>query len=94
MELPFTTKDHGYTVVNLVLVNSKSFILGMLQMVPLLNISLSGIAFSLHGRPDYSNSTVSFSLVARSYNDKYESWEPIVEPMDGFLRYSSYDASN
>ncbi|XVF52445.1 hypothetical protein PTKIN_Ptkin05aG0018700 [Pterospermum kingtungense] len=59
-------------------------------MVPLFNISLSGIAFSLHGRSDYSNSTVSFSLAARSYNDKYESWEPIVEPMDGFLRYQ-YD---
>ncbi|XWS49634.1 hypothetical protein CRYUN_Cryun12cG0020000 [Craigia yunnanensis] len=59
-------------------------------MVPLFNISLSGIAFSLHGRTDYSNSTVSFSLAARSYNDKYESWEPIVEPLDGFLRYQ-YD---
>ncbi|XWS38677.1 hypothetical protein CRYUN_Cryun19dG0151500 [Craigia yunnanensis] len=59
-------------------------------MVPLFNISLSGITFSLHGRPDYSNSTVSFSLAARSYNDKYETWEPIVEPMDGFLRYQ-YD---
>ncbi|KAK8691037.1 hypothetical protein V6N13_074558 [Hibiscus sabdariffa] len=55
-------------------------------MVPLVNISLSGIAFSLHGRCDYSNSTASFSLAARSYNDKYESWEPIVEPVDGFLR--------
>ncbi|TYI15495.1 hypothetical protein ES332_A08G190100v1 [Gossypium tomentosum] len=62
-------------------------------MVPLFNISLSGIAFSLRGRPDYSNSNVSFSLAARSYNDKYESWEPIVEPMDGFLRYQ-YDPSS
>ncbi|XVE65214.1 hypothetical protein DITRI_Ditri07aG0162900 [Diplodiscus trichospermus] len=59
-------------------------------MVPLFNISFSGIAFSLRGRADFSNSTVSFSLAARSYNDKYESWEPIVEPMDGFLRYQ-YD---
>lgn len=55
-------------------------------MVPLFNISLSGIGFSLHGRTDYLNSTVSFSLAARSYNDKYESWEPLVEPVDGFLR--------
>lgn len=55
-------------------------------MVPLFNVSLSGIGFSLHGRADYLNSTVSFSLVARSYNDKYESWEPLVEPIDGFLR--------
>ncbi|XP_022737877.1 uncharacterized protein LOC111290709 isoform X2 [Durio zibethinus] len=59
-------------------------------MVPLFNISMSGIAFSLHGKRDYSNSTVSFSLAVRSYNDKFESWEPIVEPMDGFLRYQ-YD---
>ncbi|XP_028077973.1 LOW QUALITY PROTEIN: uncharacterized protein LOC114279888 [Camellia sinensis] len=59
-------------------------------MVPLFNISLSGIGFSLHGRPEYLNSTVSFSLAARSYNDKYEAWEPLVEPVDGFLRYQ-YD---
>ncbi|XP_068305501.1 uncharacterized protein [Pyrus communis] len=59
-------------------------------MVPLFNVSLNGIGFSLHGRTDYLNSTVSFSLAARSYNDKYEVWEPLVEPVDGFLRYQ-YD---
>lgn len=59
-------------------------------MVPLFNISLSGIGFELRGRTDYQNSTVSFSLAARSYNDKHESWEPLVEPVDGFLRYQ-YD---
>ncbi|XP_062073801.1 uncharacterized protein LOC133778015 isoform X2 [Humulus lupulus] len=61
-------------------------------MVPLFNASLSGIGFSLHGKKDYLNSTVNFSLAARSYNDKYESWEPLVEPVDGFLRYQ-YDLS-
>ncbi|XP_050141691.1 uncharacterized protein LOC126617690 [Malus sylvestris] len=61
-------------------------------MVPLFNVSLSGIGFSLHGRTDYLNSTVSFSLAARSYNDKYEVWEPLIEPVDGFLRYQ-YDPS-
>ncbi|KAM7253783.1 hypothetical protein ACFE04_031465 [Oxalis oulophora] len=55
-------------------------------MVPLFNIALSGIVFSVRGRTDYLNSTVNFSLVARSYNDKYESWEPLVEPVDGVLR--------
>ncbi|XP_020979196.1 uncharacterized protein LOC107640015 [Arachis ipaensis] len=59
-------------------------------MVPLFNISLSGITFSLHGRTEYLNCTVSFSLASRSYNDKYEAWEPLVEPVDGFLRYQ-YD---
>ncbi|XP_008465914.2 uncharacterized protein LOC103503494 isoform X1 [Cucumis melo] len=56
-------------------------------MVPLFNISLSGLGFSLHGRKGYLNSVVNFFLAARSYNDKYESWEPLVEPVDGFLRY-------
>ncbi|KAL3817950.1 hypothetical protein ACJIZ3_003855 [Penstemon smallii] len=56
-------------------------------MVPLCNISLSGVGFSLHGRPDCLNSNVIFSLAARSYNDKYESWEPLIEPVDGSLRY-------
>ncbi|GKU95669.1 hypothetical protein SLEP1_g9000 [Rubroshorea leprosula] len=61
-------------------------------MVPLCNISLGGVGFSLHGRTDCLNSTVSFSLAARSYNDKYESWEPLVEPVDAFLRYQ-YDSN-
>ncbi|KAE9596742.1 putative vacuolar protein sorting-associated protein [Lupinus albus] len=59
-------------------------------MVPLFNVSSSGITFSLHGRTEYLNCTASFSFAARSYNDKYEAWEPLVEPVDGFLRYQ-YD---
>lgn len=57
-----------------------------MQMVPLFNMSLENVAFSLHGRPEYLNSTMSFSLSARSFNDKHDSWEPLIEPMDGFLR--------
>ncbi|KAL8529518.1 hypothetical protein ACS0TY_006808 [Phlomoides rotata] len=56
-------------------------------IVPLCNISLSGIGFSLHGRRDCLNSSVVFSLAARSYNDRYDSWEPLIEPVDGSLRY-------
>ncbi|KAJ4957745.1 hypothetical protein NE237_024856 [Protea cynaroides] len=59
-------------------------------MVPLFNVSLSGIGFTLRGRSGYLNSTVNFSLAARSYNDKYDAWEPLVEPLDGFVRYQ-YD---
>ncbi|KAL8101699.1 hypothetical protein AgCh_033550 [Apium graveolens] len=62
-------------------------------MVPLFNISFSSISFSLHGRRDYLNSTVSFSFAARSFNDKYETWEPLVEPVDGVVRYE-YDLSS
>ncbi|KAL3499805.1 hypothetical protein ACH5RR_038898 [Cinchona calisaya] len=56
-------------------------------MVPLCNLSLSSIGFSLHGRQDFSTSCVSFSVSARSYNDKYDAWEPLIEPVDGLLRY-------
>ncbi|KAK3434687.1 hypothetical protein EUGRSUZ_D02142 [Eucalyptus grandis] len=59
-------------------------------MVPLFNVSLSGLGFTLHGRGECINSTASFSLNVRSYNDKYEAWEPLVEPVDGLLRYQ-YD---
>lgn len=55
-------------------------------MVPLCNVSLSGIGFNLHGQSDNFNSSVTFSLAARSYNDKYDSWEPLIEPVDGLLR--------
>lgn len=61
-------------------------------MVPLFNISLSGVAFRLHGRSGCLNSTVNFSLSARSYNDNYDAWEPLIEPFDGFVRYQ-YDLS-
>ncbi|KAK6146409.1 hypothetical protein DH2020_020278 [Rehmannia glutinosa] len=60
-----------------------------LMIVPLCNISLSGIGFSSHGRPDCLKSSVIFSLAARSYNDKYDSWEPLIEPVDGSLRYQN-----
>lgn len=56
-------------------------------MVPLVNVSLSNICFGLLGKTNYTKSTINFSLAARSYNDKYEAWEPLIEPADGFLRY-------
>nr|XP_016473057.1 PREDICTED: uncharacterized protein LOC107795012 [Nicotiana tabacum] len=61
-------------------------------MVPLCNVSFSGITFNLHQRSDYLNSSATFSLAARSYNDKYDSWEPLLEPVDGLLRYQ-YDVN-
>ncbi|XP_071692229.1 uncharacterized protein [Rutidosis leptorrhynchoides] len=62
-------------------------------MTPLFNVSLSSVGFSMHKRPDYLNSTISFSLAARSYNDKLEDWEPLVEPVDAVLRYQ-YDVNS
>ncbi|MQL82392.1 hypothetical protein Taro_014849, partial [Colocasia esculenta] len=59
-------------------------------MVPLFNISFSKVGFNIRGGLGYLNSTVSFSLAARSYNDKLDSWEPLIEPIDGFVRYE-YD---
>ena len=59
-------------------------------MAPLFNVALTGITFSLHGRTDNLNSTLNLSLMTRSYNEKDGSWEPLVEPMDGFIRYQ-YD---
>lgn len=58
----------------------------MLQMVPLFGSSFDNVSFSLHGRPDYLNAAVSFLFAARSFNDKYDAWEPLIEPMDGFVR--------
>ncbi|KAL5230936.1 hypothetical protein ABZP36_029712 [Zizania latifolia] len=60
------------------------------MMVPLFGLSFDSVGFSYHGGPQHLNATVSLSFVARSYNDKYNSWEPFIEPTDGFLRYQ-YD---
>jgi vacuolar protein sorting-associated protein 13A/C len=55
-------------------------------MVPLFGMSFDGVGFSYHGGPHHLNATVSLSFVARSYNDKCNSWEPFIEPTDAFLR--------
>uniref|UniRef100_J3N503 PH domain-containing protein n=1 Tax=Oryza brachyantha TaxID=4533 RepID=J3N503_ORYBR len=60
------------------------------MMVPLFGMSFDSVGFSYHGGPQHLNATVGLSFVARSYNDKYSSWEPFIEPTDGFLRYQ-YD---
>ncbi|PNT67930.1 hypothetical protein BRADI_3g33740v3 [Brachypodium distachyon] len=62
------------------------------MMVPLFGMSFDGVGFSYHGGPHHLNATVSLSFVARSYNDKCNSWEPFIEPTDGFLRYQ-YDVN-
>lgn len=74
------------SVVQIIYCPAFPTIIFTLQIVPLCNISMSGIEFSLHGRSDTQNSSVSFSLAARSFNDKYDSWEPLIEPVDGLLR--------
>ncbi|XP_051144600.1 uncharacterized protein LOC127260739 isoform X2 [Andrographis paniculata] len=56
-------------------------------MVPLCNLSLGSIGFNYHGRPDCLKFSVVFSLIARCYNDKYDAWEPLIEPVEGTLRY-------
>lgn len=55
-------------------------------MVPLFNVSLSGLLFNQHGKVNYLSSSVGFSLDSRSYNDKYDAWEPLIEPADIFVR--------
>jgi vacuolar protein sorting-associated protein 13A/C len=57
-----------------------------MQMVPLFGVSFDSVGLSYHGGPHHLNATVSLSFVARSYNDKYSSWEPFIEPTDAFLR--------
>ncbi|KAI4338425.1 hypothetical protein MLD38_023489 [Melastoma candidum] len=60
-------------------------------MVPLFNVSLSGLLFNQHGKAGYLSSSVGFSLDSRSYSDKHDAWEPLIEPADIFVRYL-YDA--
>ena len=55
-------------------------------MVPLCNVAFSQIRFCLHQRQGWVHSTLSFSLETRSYNDKIDSWEPLIEPIDGVVR--------
>jgi vacuolar protein sorting-associated protein 13A/C len=55
-------------------------------MVPLFGMSFDDVGLSYHGGSHHLNATVNLSFVARSYNDKYSSWEPFIEPTDAFLR--------
>uniref|UniRef100_A0A0E0MAV7 PH domain-containing protein n=1 Tax=Oryza punctata TaxID=4537 RepID=A0A0E0MAV7_ORYPU len=61
------------------------------MMVPLFGISFDSVGFSYHGGPQHLNATVGLSFAARSYNDKYNSWEPFIEPTDGFLSNNDDD---
>ncbi|KAL6906369.1 hypothetical protein ACP4OV_003970 [Aristida adscensionis] len=63
------------------------------MMVPLFGMSFDSVGVSYHGGTHHLNATVSLSFVARSFNDKYNSWEPFIEPTDGFLRYQ-YDMNS
>ncbi|KAL2636221.1 hypothetical protein R1flu_007700 [Riccia fluitans] len=57
-------------------------------MAPLVDVSLSGITGSLHGRMEAMNCIANFTLSAGSFNGKYRAWEPILEPWDGRIRYA------
>ncbi|XP_078437793.1 pleckstrin homology (PH) domain-containing protein isoform X2 [Wolffia australiana] len=56
-------------------------------MVPLCNVFLSDVEFNLCQTIGVINSSSKFSLEARSYNDKIDSWEPLIEPVYGVVRY-------
>ncbi|BBN04917.1 vacuolar protein sorting-associated protein 13A/C [Marchantia polymorpha subsp. ruderalis] len=64
-------------------------------MAPLVDVCLSGITGSLHGRMESMSCTANFNLTATSFNGKYSAWEPLVEPWDGRVRFSySSDPEN
>jgi hypothetical protein len=60
-------------------------------MAPLLDLSITSIQASLHGRMEAFSTVVNFSLTSTTYNSKFDVWEPLIETTDAFVRcVSSY----
>jgi len=55
-------------------------------MTPLLDLSITGIQASLHGRMEAFSTVVNFSFTATTFNSKFDVWEPLIEPCDAFFR--------
>ncbi|KAG0557949.1 hypothetical protein KC19_11G167800 [Ceratodon purpureus] len=56
-------------------------------MAPLLDLSITGVQASLHGRMEAFSTVVNFSLTSTTYNSKFDVWEPLIETCDAFVRY-------
>ncbi|KAG0604101.1 hypothetical protein M758_10G145000 [Ceratodon purpureus] len=56
-------------------------------MTPLLDLSITGIQASMHGRMEAFSTGVNFALTATTFNSKFDVWEPLIEPCDAFVRY-------
>jgi vacuolar protein sorting-associated protein 13A/C len=55
-------------------------------MTPLLDLSITGIQASLHGRMEAFSTAVNFALTATTFNSKFDVWEPLIETCDAFVR--------
>lgn len=60
-------------------------------MAPLLDVSITGVQASLHGRMEAFSTVLNFSLTTTTYNSKFDVWEPLVEPCVAIVRYE-YDS--
>ncbi|XP_024403056.1 uncharacterized protein [Physcomitrium patens] len=56
-------------------------------MTPLLDVSITSLLTSLHGRMEAFCSEVIFSLTVTTYNTKFDLWEPLIETCDAIVRY-------
>lgn len=55
-------------------------------MAPLLDVSITGVQASLHGRMEAFSTVLNFSLTTTTYNSKFDVWEPLVEPCVAIVR--------
>ncbi|XP_035834787.1 uncharacterized protein LOC110887015 isoform X3 [Helianthus annuus] len=62
-------------------------------MTPFFDVSITNIKLATHGGIDSMNAVVISSIAASTFNTLLDSWEPLVEPFDGLLKFETYDTN-
>ncbi|KAK9053434.1 hypothetical protein SSX86_030068 [Deinandra increscens subsp. villosa] len=63
------------------------------MMTPFFDVSITNIKLATHGGMGSMNAVVMSSIAASTFNTLLDSWEPMVEPFDGILKFETYDTN-
>ncbi|KAK1425949.1 hypothetical protein QVD17_14616 [Tagetes erecta] len=63
------------------------------MMTPFFDVSITNFKLATHGGIDDMHALVISSIAASTFNTLLDSWEPLVEPFDGILKFETYDTN-
>ncbi|XP_024982723.1 uncharacterized protein LOC112519038 isoform X5 [Cynara cardunculus var. scolymus] len=63
------------------------------MMTPFFDVTITNIKLATHGGMDSMNAVLISSIAASTFNTQLDSWEPLVEPFDGILKFETYDTN-
>ncbi|KAJ9559357.1 hypothetical protein OSB04_013971 [Centaurea solstitialis] len=63
------------------------------MMTPFFDVTITNIKLATHGGMDSMNAVLISSIAASTFNTQLDSWEPLVEPFDGILKFETYETN-